>query len=87
MCGYYRTFTTHPVSDRREYNSHNCDNEDLLEDYAETVCVVIIIPLPRTRHQIEESRIATIVTVKIYWKIMQRQCVWLLSYLYHKPGI
>ena len=55
MCGYYRTFTTHPVSDRREYNSHNCDNEDLFEDYAETVCVVIIIPLPRTRHQIEES--------------------------------
>ena len=41
-------------------------NEDLLEDYAETVCVVIIVPLPRTRYQIEEGIIATIVTMKIY---------------------
>ena len=60
------TFSTHPVSDRREYKSHNCDDEDLLEDYAETVCVVIFVPLPRTRYQIEESIIATIVTMKIY---------------------
>ena len=31
--------------------------------------------------------IEEVVTMKIYWKIMRRQCVWLLSYLYQPPGI
>ena len=57
----------------------SCDNEDLLEDYAETVCVVIILPLPTTRHKIENDKTDTFVKICGYEK------PW-LGYTYNDNG-
>ena len=54
-------------------------NEDLLEDYAETVCVVIILPLPTTWHKIENDKTDTFVKICGYEK------PW-LGYTYNDNG-